>query len=175
MAHAELFMDVHGRYRWLAFHDGEPVEASARSYPTAEEAYADALKLALTIVGQVREGDTVRHVSVDDAFLIQRKPDDVHNAPREGASLQRAHEQQQSERTRSVQTFTVYSVMDGHQRDPLGTVRFDESGRYVGGTWQGVLDRFGPFAVGDGLSLDNVADACPAYVFKPGRRVARRE
>jgi hypothetical protein len=42
MTHAELFMDVSGRYRWLADEGPGQVTVSQESFPTAEHAYAAA-------------------------------------------------------------------------------------------------------------------------------------
>lgn len=80
MTHAELFQDVHGRYRWLAVEeksDGVAATVSQQSFATAEEAYADACSLPLTILADVRESPTTRQVSYEEAVALLRKDDDL--------------------------------------------------------------------------------------------------
>jgi hypothetical protein len=84
-------MDLHGRYRWLAFRHPDHVEASTVSYRTAEEAYAAAMQLPLTVVARVREGDAVREVSRDDALAVQNDGQ-VEEFPDVGAAIQRLRE-----------------------------------------------------------------------------------
>jgi hypothetical protein len=71
MTHAELFQDVHGRYRWLAIEprpNGDTATVSEKSFATAEEAYADALHLSFTVLSYVRESATTREVTHDEAI-----------------------------------------------------------------------------------------------------------
>jgi hypothetical protein len=76
MSHAELFQDVAGRYRWLAVEegsDGTATTVSQQTFSSAEEAYADALRLPLTIVPNVRESDRTREVSHEQALISDQE------------------------------------------------------------------------------------------------------
>jgi hypothetical protein len=58
-----------------------------KSFATAEEAYADACSLPLTILADVRESPTTRQVSYEEAVALLRKDDDLFESPTRAARL----------------------------------------------------------------------------------------
>lgn len=71
------------------------------------------------------------------------------------------------------ETYTVYSVMDHEEKNPLGTAILKD-GKYTGeGTWKGISESVLDF--GEGWTMDELQSEARTNVFVPGRRVEKRE